>query len=142
MCCAFSDEIRDGLKGHVFTPSEKGFISGKHDLAESVRFGIVGGVFHPQISYDKVNYTKAPWALEPNQTVVYASCHDNHTLWDRLEIANPTVSVQDRTSMQKLAIGIVLTSQGISSLHGPHQVAQKLSTTTRPFSAALVQRWP
>ncbi len=114
---AFSDEIRDGLKGHVFTPSEKGFISGKHDLAESVRFGIVGGVFHPQINYDKVNYTKAPWAEEPNQTVVYTSCHDNHTLWDRLEIANPTVSVQDRTSMQKLAIGIVLTSQGISFLH-------------------------
>jgi pullulanase len=114
---AFSDEIRDGLKGHVFTPSEKGFISGKHDLAESVLFGIVGGVFHPQINYNKVNYTKAPWAVEPNQTVVYTSCHDNHTLWDRLEIANPTVSVQDRTSMQKLAIGIVLTSQGISFLH-------------------------
>ena len=114
---AFSDEIRDGLKGHVFTPSEKGFISGKHDLAESVRFGIVGGVFHPQINYNKVNYTKAPWAVEPNQTVVYTSCHDNHTLWDRLEIANPTVSVQDRTSMQKLALGIVLTSQGISFLH-------------------------
>jgi|694.fasta_scaffold37553_4 pullulanase len=114
---AFSDEIRDGLKGHVFTPTEKGFISGKNDLAESVRFGIVGGVFHPQINYEKVNYTKAPWAVEPNQTVVYTSCHDNHTLWDRLEIANPTVSVQDRTSMQKLAIGIVLTSQGISFLH-------------------------
>jgi len=114
---AFSDEIRDGLKGHVFTPSEKGFISGKHDLAESVRFGIVGGVFHPQINYNKVNYTKAPWAVEPNQTVVYTSCHDNHSLWDSLEIANPTVSVQDRTSMQKLAIGIVLTSQGISFLH-------------------------
>lgn len=114
---AFSDEIRDGLKGHVFTPSEKGFISGKVDLAESVRFGIVGGVFHPQIQYNKVNYTNAPWALEPNQTIVYTSCHDNHTLWDRLEIANPTVSVQDRTSMQKLAIGIVLTSQGISFLH-------------------------
>jgi pullulanase len=114
---AFSDEIRDGLKGHVFTPSEKGFVSGKTDLAESVRFGIVGGVFHPQINYDKVNYTKAPWALEPNQTVVYSSCHDNHTLWDRLEISNPAVSVQDRISMQKLAIGIVLTSQGISFLH-------------------------
>ena len=114
---AFSDEVRDGLKGHVFTPSEKGFVSGKYDLAESVRFGIVGGVFHPQIHYDKVNYTKTPWAAEPNQTVVYASCHDNHTLWDRLEIANPMVSVQDRTSMQKLAIGIVLTSQGISFLH-------------------------
>lgn len=114
---AFSDEIRDGLKGHVFTPSEKGFISGKHDLAESVRFGIVGGVFHPQINYGKVNYTKTPWALEPNQTIVYTSCHDNHTLWDRLTISNPEVSLQDKISMQKLAIGIVLTSQGISFLH-------------------------
>ncbi|MEY3323037.1 MAG: hypothetical protein RLZZ417_2620 [Bacteroidota bacterium] len=114
---AFSDEVRDGLKGHVFTPTEKGFVSGKYDLAESVRFGIVGGVFHPQLNFEKVNYTKSSWALEPNQTIVYASCHDNHTLWDRLQIANPTRSVQERISMQKLALGIVLTSQGISFLH-------------------------
>jgi len=114
---AFSDEVRDGIKGHVFTPSDKGFVSGKYDLAESVRFGVVGGVFHPQINYQKVNYAKSPWALEPNQTIIYASCHDNHTLWDRIEIANPDVSVQDRISMQKLSLGIVLTSQGISFLH-------------------------
>jgi len=114
---AFSDEVRDGIKGHVFTPTEKGFVSGKYELAESVRFGIVGGVFHPQMEYDKVNYTKNPWVQEPDQTIVYASCHDNHTLWDRLEIANPGVSVEERISMQKLALGIVLTSQGIPFLH-------------------------
>lgn len=113
---AFSDEVRDGIKGHVFTPAEKGFISGKYELAESVRYGIVGGVFHPQIQYGQVNYTKSPWANEPGQTVVYASCHDNHTLWDRLAIANPGSSMQERVSMQKLALGIVLTSQGISFL--------------------------
>lgn len=114
---AFSDEVRDGIKGHVFTPAEKGFISGKYELAESVRYGIVGGVFHPQIHYGQVNYTKVPWANEPGQTVVYASCHDNHTLWDRLAIANPGLSQMERVSMQKLALGIVLTSQGISFLH-------------------------
>jgi pullulanase len=113
----FSDEVRDGIKGHVFTPSEKGFVSGKYELAESVRFGIVGGVFHPQIDYEKVNYTKKAWAGEPDQSIVYASCHDNHTLWDRLQIANPDASASERTSMQKLALGIVLTSQGIPFLH-------------------------
>jgi pullulanase len=114
---AFSDEVRDGIKGHVFTPTAKGFVSGNYELTESVRYGIVGGVFHPQIQYEKVNYTTSAWANEPNQTIVYASCHDNHTLWDRLTIANPGATFQEKVAMQKLALGIVLTSQGIPFLH-------------------------
>ena len=135
---AFSDEVRDGIKGHVFTPSDKGFVSGKYDLAESVRFGVVGGVFHPQINYQKVNYAKSPWALEPNQTIIYASCHDNHTLWDRLEIANPNVSVQDRISMQKLALGIVLTSQGISFLHAGSEFLRTKNGVENSFESSDV----
>jgi len=135
---AFSDEVRDGIKGHVFTPSDKGFVSGKYDLAESVRFGVVGGVFHPQINYQKVNYAKSPWAMEPNQTIIYASCHDNHTLWDRLEIANPNVSVQDRISMQKLALGIVLTSQGISFLHAGSEFLRTKNGVENSFESSDV----
>jgi len=114
---AFSDELRDGIKGHVFHPEEKGFVSSKTDLAESVRFGIAGGVFHPQVRYEAVNYSKKPWATEPGQTIVYASCHDNHTLWDRLTVANPEQPEPARMAMQVMALGIVLTSQGIPFLH-------------------------
>ncbi len=113
----FSDEIRDGIKGHVFTADAKGFISGQADLEESIKFGIVGGVQHPQIDYKKVNYTDQPWSPSPSQCIVYASCHDNHTIWDRLVNSSPESMEEEKIKMQQLALSIVLTSQGIPFLH-------------------------
>ncbi|WP_246050322.1 type I pullulanase [Neolewinella litorea] len=114
---AFSDDLRDALKGSVFEHEERGFVSGADDLAESVRFGIVGATPHPQIDYDSINYSDSPWAPEPTQCVNYVSCHDNHTLWDRLEISNPRDPAWLRERMQRLALATVLTSQGIPFLH-------------------------
>ena len=114
---AFSDDVRDALKGSVFNAEERGFASGATDRAESVRFGIVGAVPHPQIAYDSVNYSHAPWAPEPGQCINYASCHDNHTLWDRLLLSNPRDPAWLRERMQRLTLATVLTSQGIPFLH-------------------------
>ncbi len=113
----FSDDIRDGIKGSVFEKNDRGFASGRADMEESIKFGIVASTQHPQINYSKVNYSKAPYAKEPYQTVTYVECHDNHVLWDRLLNSNPNNSEAERTEMQKLALSIVLTSQGISFLH-------------------------
>jgi pullulanase len=114
---AFSDDIRDGLKGSVFEHQERGFASGKPGMEESVKFGIVAATQHPQLNYRKVNYSKEPWAGQPSQCVNYVSCHDNHTLWDRLQNSNPDASEADRIRMDKLAQAIVLTSQGVPFLH-------------------------
>ncbi|NRB53442.1 MAG: type I pullulanase [Saprospiraceae bacterium] len=114
---AFSDDIRDGIKGHVFTHEAKAFVSGLAGLEESVKFGVVASTQHPQVQYDSVNYSNAPWAKSPLQTVTYVSCHDNHTLWDRLAISCPEESEEERIKMHKLAGAIVLTAQGVSFLH-------------------------
>ena len=114
---AFSDEIRDGIKGHVFTHDAKAFISGEPNLTESIKFGVVGGTQHPQIDYKAVNYTDFAWAPQPTQCIVYASCHDNHTIWDRLINSIPDASEEQRENMQQLALGIVLTAQGVPFLH-------------------------
>ncbi len=114
---AFSDDMRDGVKGHVFTATERGFASGKPDVEESVKFGIVASTQHPQVNYDKVNYSNVPWAAQPTQTINYVSCHDNHTLWDRLLNSQPDISEQERIKMHLLANTIVLTSQGVPFLH-------------------------
>lgn len=114
---AFSDDIRDGLKGSVFEDDSKGFVSGAENSEESVKFGIVGSIEHPQIDYSKVNYSKAPWANDPWQAVSYVSCHDNHTLFDKLQVSNPDSDFQTLVAMDKLANAVVLTSQGVSFLH-------------------------
>ncbi len=113
----FSDDIRDAIKGSVFEKADKGFASGKLGMEESIKFGIVAATQHPQVDYSKVNYSKAAYAKEPYNTITYAECHDNHSLWDRLVNICPTASDAEKAEMQKLALSIVLTSQGISFLH-------------------------
>ena len=86
---AFSDDLRDGLKGSVFDHHDRGFISGKENLEASIQFGVVGATNHPDIDYPAVNYSNSAWAVEPQQCINYVSCHDNHTLWDKLAISLP-----------------------------------------------------
>ncbi|MET0466386.1 MAG: type I pullulanase, partial [Chitinophagaceae bacterium] len=113
----FSDDIRDGIKGSVFDHEDRGFVSGKPNMEESIKFGIVAALQHPQVDYSKVNYSKAAYATQPAQTVTYAECHDNHTLWDKLAISAKDATDAQRKEMHKLALSIVLTSQGIPFLH-------------------------
>ncbi|WP_264522181.1 type I pullulanase [Flavobacterium sp. N1994] len=114
---AFSDDIRDGLHGPYDKVKETGFVGGKTGTAESVKFGIVGAVSHPQINYKAVNHSDAPWAVEPSQSINYASCHDDNTLFDRLKIANPEASESDLIKMDKLAQLTVFLSQGVPFIH-------------------------
>ena len=114
---AFSDDLRDGLKGSVFEDKSTGYVSGAANMEESIKFGIVGAIDHPQIDYNAVNYSESAWTNEPWQAVSYVSCHDNHTLFDKLIISRPDASAQQIKDMHKLANAIVLTSQGIPFLH-------------------------
>ncbi len=114
---AFSDDLRDGLKGSVFEDSSRGFVSGVFSQEESIKFGVVGSILHDQLLYKKVNYSDTSWAVEPWQSIAYVSCHDNHTLYDKLKLSNPNADEESIVQMQALAIGIVLTSQGIPFLH-------------------------
>ncbi|MEP6465622.1 MAG: type I pullulanase [Parafilimonas sp.] len=113
----FSDDIRDAIKGSVFDINDRGFASGKVAMKPSVMFGIVASCYHPQINYTEVNYSKAPYATGPFNTITYCSCHDNNTLWDKLNLSTPGTTIPERIHMQELALTIVLTSQGIPFLH-------------------------
>lgn len=114
---AFSDDIRDGLHGPYNNVKEKGFVSGGTGWKESVKFGIVAATQHPQINYSIVNYSKAPWANEPSQTISYVSCHDDNTLFDRLKLGNPQATEAELIKMDILSQTIVLTSQGVPFIH-------------------------
>lgn len=114
---AFNDDLRDGIKGSVFENKSTGFVSGAKEMEESIKFGVVGAIEHPQLDYKSVNYSDAPWAREPWQSVNYVSCHDNHTLFDKLQVSKTEANVEKLIAMDKLANAIVLTSQGTPFLH-------------------------
>ena len=104
-------------------------------MKESIKFGIVAATQHPQVKYDKVNYSKKPYAATPANTITYAECHDNNTLWDKLAISALTATVAQRTEMHKLALSIVLTSQGISFLHAGTEFLRSKKGVENSFNA-------
>ena len=110
---AFSDDTRDGVKGHVFNINERGYVNGREGLEDTIKFCIVGATGQKDINYDRVIYSHWSWANEPYQCINYISAHDNYTLWDKLSMSNREDSIENRVSMNKLAAAIVLTSQGI-----------------------------
>lgn len=104
----FNDNIRDGLKGSVFEEKENGFVNGKQNMEDRIKKGITAG-----IDYD----TNSSTYQDPEQVLTYVEAHDNHTLWDKLELTNPGDSEEVRKQMHKLSSSILLTSQGIPFLH-------------------------
>lgn len=104
----FNDNIRDGLKGSVFEEKENGFVNGKENMEDRIKKGITAG-----IDYDINSSTYQ----DPEQVLTYVEAHDNHTLWDKLELTNPGDSEEVRKQMHKLSSSILLTSQGIPFLH-------------------------
>ena len=94
----FSDTIRDLLRGSVFFNTHPGFVSGafcSKDQLEACFFGM------PQ------------WAAEPYQSVNYVSCHDNNTLFDRITLAVPDASFEERVKMNQLAAAFCILAQGV-----------------------------
>ncbi len=121
---AFSDDMRDGIKGHVFTTTAPAFVNGGQGFEETIKFGIVASTANDQVDSSKVaNQTKA-WANEPYQTINYASAHDNFTLWDKLQTTNPEASRDELVQMNKMSAAIIYTSQGIPFMQAGEEMAR------------------
>ena len=110
---AFSDEIRDALRGPFDDDTKGGFLAGVPDCEESLKFGIAGAIAHPQVDMSKVNYSKTPWATEPTQMMSYVSCHDDMCLVDRLKASIPNLGDDELIRLDLLAQTAVFTSQGV-----------------------------
>ncbi len=113
---AFSDELRDALRGPFSDDSEGAFLAAIPGEEESVKFGIVGAIAHPQVDLSRVNYSQEAWANEPTQMVAYVSCHDDMCLVDRLRASIPNITQNELIRLDLLAQTAVFTSQGIPFL--------------------------
>lgn len=119
---AFSDEMRDALRGPFNDNKQGAFLAGLPGGEESIKFGIVGAVQHPQVCNDSVNYSQAPWAAEPVQMISYVSCHDDMCLVDRLRASIPGIKDDEVARLDKLAQTAVFTSQGIPFIYAGEEV--------------------
>ena len=98
----FNDNFRDAIKGSVFSLADLGYVEAARNR-DAVMKGIRGSVD---------DFTDGPL-----ETLNYVSCHDNHTLWDRIDLSVKDETLENKVRMDKLANALVLTSQGIPFLH-------------------------
>lgn len=103
----FNDTIRDGLKGSVFDDKDPGYVSGKEGMEEVIERCFLGA---------------DSWCGSPAQTVNYASCHDNLTLFDHLQTARPEAGQEAWIRMNNLAAVVYMTSQGIPFLQAGEEM--------------------
>ena len=102
----FNDAMRDALiKGGLNSPSAQGWVTNVRSVnstdVNAIKKGISGST------------ASNPEIADPNKTVNYVTCHDNYTLFDRVQKATQDVeSEDDYKKMCVLANAVVFTSQG------------------------------
>ncbi len=94
----FNDYIRDSAKGSVFDAEDFGYVNGATKYKEAIMNGVKG---------------KTTWSSDPTQLINYTSCHDNLTLWDKINSSNGFDTLEDRIKQNLLAASIIYTSQGV-----------------------------
>lgn len=99
----FNDHLRNAIRGDL-DGTATGFAFGPGGDRAALRRGVAGAI--------------DDFADAPSEAVQYVSAHDNLILWDKIEKAAPSADEATRLSMQRLALGVVLTSQGMAFLHG------------------------
>ena len=110
---AFSDELRDGLRGPFYDDKQGAFIAGISGAEERIKFGIVGGIAHPQVNMQQVGGNHLPWNDDPTQFISYVSCHDDMCLVDRLRASVPNLTPEMLVRLDCLAQSVVMLSQGV-----------------------------
>lgn len=117
----FDTDWESALRGNAMDSTDQGFLSGKPDLEEFVRFGIVGGIRHTQVNAANSPGFRVDYAASPKEKVQYISSHQGFTLFDQLNQARKE-SNQLVTKRNKLANSILMTSQGIPFIYSGEEL--------------------
>lgn len=132
---AFSDEMRDALRGPFSDDAKAGFLGGEPGLEESIRFGVTGGILHPGVNYSAVNYSDTCWAGQPSQLISYISCHDDMCLRDRLQASIPGITEEELIRLDKLGQTVVFTSQGIPFIYAGEEIFRTKQGVRNSFNS-------
>lgn len=99
----FNDRFRDSVKGSVFNVLEQGYLSGELGRKEALTDG---GRLHQDYHHP------------PSQSINYFSCHDNHTLRDKLRLSRPDWDDDVIARVMEQSILLLLLTPGVPFIHG------------------------
>ena len=134
---AFSDDMRDALRGPFSDDRKGGFLAGIKGEEESLKFGIAGAISHPDVDMSKVNYSKEPWAVQPTQQISYVSCHDDMCLTDRLRASVPGIQDDELIRLDLLAQTAVFTSQGVPFILSGEEMLRNKQGVHNSFNSPI-----
>lgn len=97
----FNDIIRDGLRGSVFTATEKGYLA--EPLTNKIKV---------MESIEGCAETSSEWSVLNGAVINYISAHDNLTLWDKLAVSAGKNTLKERLAMNRMGAAIVMLSKG------------------------------
>lgn len=95
----FSDDYRNNIKRALADPSRLTADYRRDKIANSLRAGFYGHF------------------ASPSQALNYVECHDNATFFDYLTLKDKTIKDGDHHATARLALQLVLLSQGIAFIH-------------------------
>ena len=122
----FNDDLRNAIKGDN-DGNEVGFVNGRGGLELEIKKGIVGAInFYSEIC----NFTQ-----EPGEAINYVSSHDNLCLYDKFEKSNPNNTPFEREKMNRLALSIILTSQGVPFIQGGAEILRTKQGNNNSYNA-------
>lgn len=116
----FNDDIRDAIKGSVFNIRDLGYVQSAR-YKDKIITGLKGSID---------TFTESP-----SETINYVSCHDNHTLFDRLKLSMPDDDIHTTLSRLKLAQAIAAISQGIYFLHSGEEFVRTKKGNENSYNA-------
>lgn len=100
----FNDAFREAIKGGTFSSSLGFAMGGKVSNADL--FYLFTGSAVDQYRF-----------FNPNQSINYIECHDNHTFYDRVKVLNPNVTESEIKDYARLGLSFILLSQGVPFIH-------------------------
>ncbi|MBB5174731.1 type I pullulanase [Texcoconibacillus texcoconensis] len=109
----FNDLFRDATKGSTFEEAARGYFNGEGAGKETI-YHLFTGSIQPTPGILHFN--------DPLQSVNYIECHDNLTLWDKLERSNPEEGTEEKRRIHQLATSFTILSQGIPFLHAGQEM--------------------
>ena len=101
----FNDKTRELIKGATFDIKQKGYALGSKAKLDDIKNILQGSTLNKFL----FRY--------PSQSINYVECHDNHTFFDKAELALSNATEKELKKRERLATSMVILSQGVPFIH-------------------------
>ena len=149
----FNDRLRDAVRGgSPFSDRrEQGYATGVaiapnglpgsndvgrlRDLADRVRVGLAGALRDYRLG-SRRGSDFGGYLVQPQETIQYASAHDNETLFDKVQMSAPRdMPMSERVAMHQFALGVITLSQGVPFFHAGGELLRSKSMDADSYNS-------